>query len=222
MQKNKKINIAIDGYSACGKTTLAKQLAHHFSYILVDTGAMYRAITWYALTQNFSFQALSPEEIQKKLTEINIDFIEETNALTVNGQILTQELRSIEVSNHVSFVSTLPLVREKLLFLQKKMAEKTGVVMEGRDIGTTVMPKAQVKLFVTASLEKRVERRYNEIGQDISKDWVRQNLLERDRQDTERSYSPLVQAQDAVLLDNTNLTLNEQFEMTLALIRCRL
>lgn len=229
-QNLSKINIAIDGFSACGKSTLAHALAAHFSYVFIDTGAMYRAVAFYFiqkypnLKKNTDF---TTTDLEQELSQINISFYRKghENVLRLNGQEMGSALRSIEVANIVSAISSIEAVRKKLLVLQQNLTLQKGVVMDGRDIGTCVIPDAAVKLFLTASIDKRTERRYQELQTQspaISIDEVRKNLLDRDFQDANRLHSPLQQAQDAVVVDNTNLTIQEQFLMLVAFIECRI
>lgn len=218
-----KINIAIDGYSSCGKSTLAKQLAKELEYIYVDSGAMYRAITLYCMNKGIIKDgALRTSDIVKVLDDIRIDFthnpdkgISET---LLNGENVEKEIRTMEVSRNVSPISTVKEVREKLVERQKEMGEDKGVVMDGRDIGTEVFPNAQLKIFMTADVDVRAKRRYEELkakGHDVSMKDVRENLAQRDHSDTTREESPLRKADDAVVLDNTFLNEEEQLAQAL-------
>lgn len=225
----KKINIAIDGYSSCGKSTLAKSLAKALHYIYIDTGAMYRAVALFALNNAiFENERLNVDLLIQKLPEIEIGFrlnsetgVRET---LLNGQNIESEIRDMRVSSKVSFVAEVPEVRKKLVSLQQKMGEHKGVVMDGRDIGTVVFPRAELKIFMTASEEVRTERRYAELksqGKDVSKEDVRANLHERDYIDTHRATDPLRQAEDALVLDNTYLTMEQQFNLALEWVKER-
>ncbi len=220
----KKITIAIDGHSSCGKSTMAKDLAKKVGYIYVDTGAMYRAVTLYAL-RNGLFNAddtIREEELQAKMSEINISFRlnEETGKpdTYLNDELVEQDIRTMEVSNLVSPIAALPFVREALVAQQQKMGEEKGIVMDGRDIGTVVFPNAELKVFVTASAEVRAERRYKELigkGMEADYDEILKNVQERDFIDSHREVSPLRQADDALLLDNSHMTIEEQNEWLL-------
>lgn len=220
----KKITIAIDGHSSCGKSTMAKDLAKKVGYIYVDTGAMYRAVTLYAL-RNGLFNAddtIREEELQAKMSEINISFKlnEETGKpdTYLNDELVEQDIRTMEVSNLVSPIAALPFVREALVAQQQKMGEEKGIVMDGRDIGTVVFPNAELKVFVTASAEVRAERRYKELigkGMEADFDKILKNVQERDFIDSHREVSPLRQADDALLLDNSHMTIEEQNEWLL-------
>lgn len=206
-----KINIAIDGYSSCGKSTLAKALAKEFGYVYVDSGAMYRCVTLYFLQNNIDLS--SDAAIQKALKEIEIDF--EENKVFLNGSDVSEEIRSMQISNAVSRVSAIKAVRHAMVYLQQNIGIKQNLVMDGRDIGTTVFPKAQLKIFMTAHPMIRAQRRYKELlenGKNIPLDEVMANLNMRDYEDTHREESPLVQAEDAVVLDNSFMTPEEQLE----------
>lgn len=215
----KKITIAIDGYSSCGKSTMAKDLAKEIGYVYVDTGAMYRSVTLYAL-RNKLFDAegnVKVDELEKKMSEIHISF--KFNEATgrpdcyLNGELVEKEIRSLEVSGHVSPIAAIPFVREALVAQQKKMGEDKGIVMDGRDIGTTVFPDAELKIFVTASSQVRAQRRYDELqekGMPADFEDILKNVEERDYIDTHRETSPLRQAEDAIVLDNSQLTIPQQ------------
>jgi cytidylate kinase len=217
----KKINIAIDGYSSCGKSTIAKAVAKALNYFYVDSGAMYRAITLFAL-QNNCFKkdnTLDAESLTRVLDHVIVSFKYNTETgeqeIYLNGQNVQKEIRSIQVSNHVSAVSSLKDVRLKLVRLQKRLAETKGVVMDGRDIGTVVMPDAELKLFMMADHFIRAKRRYDELkanGLDVQLEEIEKNIASRDAMDTSREIDPLRQAEDAVVVDNSNLTLEEQFQ----------
>ncbi|WP_142786231.1 (d)CMP kinase [Changchengzhania lutea] len=222
-----KITIAIDGFSSTGKSTVAKQLAKHLGYVYVDTGAMYRAVTFYAmkngLIDNTDFNA---EALVYQLPNIELSF-KFNKALGfaevyLNGVNVEKEIRTLEVSSFVSQVSTISEVRLKLVEQQQKMVKDKGIVMDGRDIGTVVFPKAELKLFMTASAATRAERRYQELterGDTVSYNAVLQNVKERDYMDSTRKDSPLVKADDAIEIDNSNMTLDEQFKKILQLVK---
>ena len=215
----KKITIAIDGHSSCGKSTMAKQLAKDLGYIYVDTGAMYRTVTLYAMEHGLigDDNAIDTEALQAQMSEIGISF--KFNPETgrpdayLNGVRVEDKIRSIEVSNKVSPIAALPFVREKMVDIQREMGKEKGIVMDGRDIGTTVFPDAELKIFVTASAEVRAQRRYDELqqkGMPADYDDILKNVQERDYIDSHREVSPLRQADDAILLDNSNMTIPEQ------------
>ncbi len=215
----KKIIIAIDGHSSCGKSTMAKDLARTLNYIYVDTGAMYRCVTLYAL-RNGLFEAdgsVKTDELEAQMDKINISFRlnNETGRpdACLNGEVVEKEIRSMEVSAHVSPIAAVGFVRAKLVAEQQKMGLEKGIVMDGRDIGTTVFPNAELKLFVTASAEVRAQRRYDELkakGMEADYDDILKNVKERDYIDSHREVSPLRQADDALLLDNSHMTIAEQ------------
>ena len=216
----KKITIAIDGHSSCGKSTMAKQLAADLGYIYVDTGAMYRAVTLYALRNglmNAETKEINTEALQQQIEDVKIGFVlnEQGQKQTVlNGEIVEQEIRQMLVSNCVSPVAALGFVRSHLVALQQKMGEEGGIVMDGRDIGTVVFPNAELKVFVTASAEVRAQRRLAELqgkgDTTTTFEEVLKNVEERDYIDTHREVTPLRQAEDARLLDNSNMTIPEQ------------
>ena len=214
----KKITIAIDGYSSCGKSTMAKDLAREVGYIYIDSGAMYRAVTLYCLeNQLFTEEGIDTIRLEAAMPGIQISFQlnpETGRPMTfLNGANVEDRIRTMEVSNHVSPVAALPFVREALVKLQQEMGKEKGIVMDGRDIGTAVFPDAELKIFVTASTEIRAQRRYDELqakGQEASFDEILANVKERDYIDQNREVSPLRQADDALLLDNSNLTIEEQ------------
>ncbi len=218
-----RITIAIDGYSSCGKSTLAKQLASKLNYTYVDSGAMYRAITLFAIEN----QLATKEHIDKdglidKLDgiDVNLQYDGETEKVTtfLNGRNVEEEIRSMQVSEVVSFVSVIKEVRAKLRSMQQELGKRGGVVMDGRDIGTAVFPHAELKIFMTASPDVRAQRRFDELkakGKDVSFDEVKANLASRDKEDTGRKENPLIQAHDAVVLDNSELTPEEQLELVL-------
>jgi len=218
----KKITIAIDGHSSCGKSTMAKDLAHEVGYVYVDTGAMYRSVTLYAL-RNGMFAAdgtINEEELQRQLGNIQIDqkLVDGKTVTFLNGENVEHDIRTMEVSNHVSPIATLGFVREALVAQQQKMGQEGGIVMDGRDIGTVVFPHAELKVFVTASAEVRAQRRYDELkgkGMEADYDDILKNVQERDYIDSHREVSPLRQADDALLLDNSNMTIGQQKEWLL-------
>jgi cytidylate kinase len=211
----KKITIAIDGYAGCGKSTTARQVAHELGYLYLDTGAMYRAVSLYFLRQGIPFEEETPA-LLAALQEIEIDFVRHADGSAqtrLNGEIVEKEIRSPEVSAVVSPVSVHAAVREAMVAQQRRMGAAKGVVLEGRDIGTVVFPDAELKVFMTSEMEVRAKRRLKEMeakGIDISLAQVIENLKERDRIDTTRKHSPLKQAEDAMVMDTTNMTISEQ------------
>lgn len=216
---NNKITIAIDGYSSCGKSTMAKDLAKEIGYIYVDTGAMYRSVTLYAMRHGMFLTdgTVDAAALEKAMPEINISF--RLNAETgrpdtcLNGEVVEQEIRSLEVSQHVSPVAALGFVRQALVSQQQAMGKEKGIVMDGRDIGTVVFPDAELKIFVTASAEIRAQRRYKELkekGMEADFDEILKNVEERDYIDSHRATSPLRKADDAILLDNSHVSIAEQ------------
>ena len=217
----KKITVAIDGHSSCGKSTMAKELAHRVGYIYVDTGAMYRCVTLYALRHNLFREdgTILTDELHSQMSDIKISFkLNDTTGRPdayLNGECVEREIRSMEVSSHVSPIATLPFVREDMVEQQRQMGQEGGIVMDGRDIGTVVFPNAELKIFVTASAEVRAQRRYDELrqkGMEADYDDILKNVVERDYIDSHREVSPLRQADDALLLDNGHLTIDEQNE----------
>lgn len=220
----KKIVIAIDGHSSCGKSTMAKSLAQRIGYIYVDTGAMYRAVTLFALREGMIAHdgTVDTHALQEKMCDITIEFrLDECGKpLTyLNGACVEDAIRTIEVSSHVSPIAALPFVREELVRQQQAMGRNKGIVMDGRDIGTTVFPEAELKIFVTASSEVRAMRRYEELkAKGIEADFseIKKNVEERDYIDSHRAVSPLRRAEDAVLLDNSHLTIAEQNDWLIA------
>ena len=217
-QTTKKIIIALDGFSSCGKSTFAKAIAARLGYIFIDTGAMYRAVTLCALEQGAIGEGgVDEAKVEALLPEINISF--RFNAergvsdVYVNGELVEDKIRSIEVSNAVSSVSSIGAVREKLVAMQQQMGRERGVVMDGRDIGTVVFPDAELKIFMTADAQVRAERRYAELtakGDDVTLEEILENVISRDKADMERAISPLRQAEDAVVLDNSHMSVEEQ------------
>jgi cytidylate kinase len=215
----KKIIIAIDGFSSCGKSTLAKAMAKALEYIFVDTGAMYRAIALYFLRNSIPFNDIAAQEA---LQEIELRFkynsASQKSDMYLNGENVEQEIRAMQVSQKVSEVATIPAVRAFAVAQQKAMGIDKGIVMDGRDIGTVVFPDAELKLFVTADPSIRLERRYQELLQSnpaTLKQEVAANLQQRDLMDSTRTHSPLKQAEDAMVLDNTNLDKAQQFELAM-------
>jgi len=222
----KKILIAIDGYAACGKSTLAKQLAAHLHYLFLDTGAMYRAVTLYLLENNINW--LDAAALDEALNNISIAFQrnEDGKIITfLNGDDVEEAIRSMQVSNKVSEVAAVSAIRKFLVQQQQEIGKEKGIVMDGRDIGTVVFPHAELKLFVTADMDTRVQRRLLELQSNdipVSEQDIRDNLIKRDKEETTRTDSPLMQAKDAILIDNTNLTPEEQFTFVLKLVEAKL
>ena len=217
----KKIIITLDGYSSCGKSTLAKQMAAHLNYVFIDSGAMYRAITLYFIRHRID--VTNSDAVIEALTHIHLAFVlnEQTGRadMYLNNENVEEEIRGLEVSNNVSQVAALEPVRIFSVAQQQLMGAQKGIVMDGRDIGTAVFPEAELKIFVTASPEVRVERRYQElVAKDpaITKAEIKANLEMRDHIDSTREFSPLKQAHDALVLDNSNLTRDEQLELALS------
>jgi cytidylate kinase len=217
----KKIIITLDGYSSCGKSTLAKQMAAHLNYVFIDSGAMYRAITLYFIRHRID--VTNSDAVIEALAHIHLTFIlnEQTGRadMYLNNENVEEEIRGLEVSNNVSQVAALEPVRIFSVAQQQLMGTQKGIVMDGRDIGTAVFPEAELKIFVTASPEVRVERRYQElVAKDpaITKAEIQANLEMRDHIDSTREFSPLKQAHDAIVLDNSNLTRDEQLELALS------
>ena len=215
----KKITIAIDGHSSCGKSTMAKELARQLGYVYVDTGAMYRTVTLFAMRHNLFLAdgEVDTDALRKCMPEIEVSFRfnEETGRpdAYLNGECVEKVIRSIEVSNHVSKVAAIPFVREAMVDQQRRMGAEKGIVMDGRDIGTTVFPDAELKIFVTASSKVRAQRRYDELkekGMPADFDEILKNVEERDYIDSHREVSPLRQVPDALLLDNSEMTIPEQ------------
>ena len=215
----KKIIIAIDGHSSCGKSTMAKDLASKIGYTYIDTGAMYRAVTYYALQHDLFLPdgSIKLAELEAAMSDIHISFRfnEETRRpdTYLNNVYIEDKIRGMEVSAHVSPIATVGFVREAMVAQQQEMGRAKGIVMDRRDIGTVVFPEAELKVFVTASAEVRAQRRYDELlakGQPASYEEILENVKERDRIDSSREISPLRQADDAILLDNSNLTIPQQ------------
>lgn len=215
----KKITIAIDGFSSCGKSTMAKDLAKKLGYVYVDTGAMYRAVTLYAM-RNGLFNAdgsVKTADLERQMNKINITFklnkTAERPDTYLNNELVENDIRTLEVSNHVSQIAAVPFIREAMVAQQQRMGKDKGVVMDGRDIGTTVFPEAELKVFVTASAEVRAQRRYDELkekGMPADFNDILKNVQERDYIDSHREVSPLRKAPDAIELDNSHMTITEQ------------
>ncbi len=214
----KRIIIAIDGYSSCGKSSFAKAIAARYGYIFIDTGAMYRAVTLYAIRCGYlADEMIDRGAIIGSLSDINItlEASAEGNTVILNGCDVSEDIRSLEVNSFVSIVSSIAEVRHRMVTLQQAMGENRGVVMDGRDIGTVVFPNAELKIFMTASADVRAQRRHDEMlakGQEYTLNEIKANLLERDHIDQTREESPLCMADDAILLDNSNMTIAQQME----------
>ena len=220
----KKIIVAIDGHSSCGKSTMAKSLAAQVGYIYVDTGAMYRAVTLFAMRQGLFDAQGQPDaaRLEALVPEIEVSFhLDPTTNLPLvclNGEVVEEEVRTLEVSSHVSAIAALPFVREALTRQQQRMGEEKGIVMDGRDIGTVVFPQAELKVFVTASAKVRAQRRFLELtakGQTVAFEDILRNVQERDYIDSHREVAPLRQADDALVLDNSEMTREEQMQWLL-------
>lgn len=214
-----KIIIAIDGFSSCGKSTMAKDLAHELGYIYVDTGAMYRCVALYALQHKLFLKdgEINIPELEAAMPNINISF--KLNKETgrpdtyLNNENVENKIRTMEVSSHVSSIAAIPFIREALVAQQQKMGKDKGIVMDGRDIGTVVFPNAELKIFVTASPEVRAQRRYDELmekGMEADYNEILENVKQRDYIDSHRDVSPLRKADDAIELDNSNISIEEQ------------
>lgn len=216
----KKITIAIDGFSSCGKSTMAKDLARELGYIYIDSGAMYRAVTLYSMENGiFDGDVIDTEKLREVIKDIRISFRHNPKTgrpdTYLNGINVEDKIRTMEVSSKVSPISALDFVREAMVAQQQEMGKEKGIVMDGRDIGTTVFPDAELKIFVTATPEIRAQRRYDELkakGQESSFEEILENVKQRDDIDQHRAVSPLRKAEDALLLDNTNLSIDEQKE----------
>ena len=220
----KKIIVAIDGHSSCGKSTMAKSLAAQVGYIYVDTGAMYRAVTLFAMRQGLFDAQGQPDaaRLEALVPKIEVSFhLDPTTNLPLvclNGEVVEEEVRTLEVSSHVSAIAALPFVREALTRQQQRMGEEKGIVMDGRDIGTVVFPQAELKVFVTASAKVRAQRRFLELtakGQAVAFEDILRNVQERDYIDSHREVAPLRQADDALVLDNSEMTREEQMQWLL-------
>jgi len=225
-----KITIAIDGYSSTGKSTIAKQIAKELGYIYVDSGAMYRAVTYYAIQKGFfTDHKFDKVNFIKSLDDINLSFVFNSkkgfSEIYLNDVNIEKEIRTMEVSGKVSIVSEIPQVRRKLVYQQQLMRTQGGIVMDGRDIGTVVFPDAELKLFMTASPEVRAQRRFDELtkrGDKVSFAEVLKNVQDRDYIDSNREDSPLVKADDAIEIDNSKLTLTEQYQKIMHLVNMTL
>ena len=220
-----RIIIAIDGYSSCGKSTMAKQMANQLNYIYVDTGAMYRAVTLYALRNNLiSTNEFNQEALINELSKIKVSFSynSELNCSEtfLNNENVEAQIRGLEVSNHVSKIAKIREVRVKLIEIQRELGEKKGLIMDGRDIGSVVFPEAELKIFMTANYKVRAKRRFDELqakGYKISLAEVTENITSRDNDDTSRNENPLIQAEDAIVIDNSEISREEQLELALQL-----
>jgi cytidylate kinase len=225
-----KITIAIDGYSSTGKSTVARQLADYLNYVYVDTGAMYRAITLFAIKNKIIVDnTIDREALLKALPTIKVAFVydneKNSSKVLLNGEIVDDQIRTLEVSEQVSPIAAIPEVRKKLVAIQHQMGYEGGIVMDGRDIGTVVFPNAQLKIFMDADAQVRAKRRYDELverGDNITYDEVLENILERDHIDTSRADSPLIKANDAIVIDNTQTNLEDQFHIILQLAKDRI
>jgi len=214
--REKRIIVAIDGYSSCGKSTVAKALAKKLNFVYIDSGAMYRAVTLYFIRH--AIDVGNPQQIEEALQNIQIDFINQggKTAVMLNKEDVTTAIRSMQVSGYVSEISSIKAIREAMVGLQQQMGERCSLVMDGRDIGTVVFPHAQVKIFMIADPKVRADRRFKELkatDPNITLEEVFENLAHRDFQDTTRKESPLIHAEDAITLDNTNLTEEEQLNV---------
>jgi CMP/dCMP kinase len=227
---NKKIVVAIDGHSSCGKSTIARAIAVKFGYIFIDSGAMYRTVTLFALRHNLITEgSVKKQELIDLLPEIHIEFNynpeKQKSDTFLNGENVEDEIRQLTVSQNVSPVAAIAEVRAAMVRFQKEMGKNKGIVMDGRDIGTVVFPDAELKLFVTASAEIRAQRRFDELmakGETVSYEEILQNVLERDRIDSTREASPLRKADDALVLDNSHMTREEQLTWVIERVQERL
>lgn len=221
--------IAVDGYSSTGKSTVAKLVAKELGLVYIDTGAMYRAVTYFALKSNlFSGDKVDEDRLKELLPEVTISFVPDResgkNFTHLNGECVESEIRGMEVSNRVSVIAAIGFVREYLVEQQREMGRVGNVIMDGRDIGTVVFPNADVKFFMTASAQVRAERRYQELiakGESVTYEEVEKNVITRDYIDSHRSVSPLVQAADAVVIDNGNITIEQNVELMVKTIKER-
>lgn len=227
---DKRITIAIDGFSSTGKSTIAKQLANQLGYVYVDSGAMYRAMTFFAMKNEYiSSHHFDVTSLIENLNSAHLKFVYNPSLgfaeMYLNDENVEKAIRTLEVSNFVSQVAATSEVRKKLVAIQKEMGKNKGVVMDGRDIGTVVFTDAELKLFMTSSAKTRAQRRYDELiekGQEVSYEDVYTNVVERDRVDTTRADSPLIKADDAIEIDNSDLTKEAQFELILKLVEDKL
>ena len=225
-----KIIIAIDGYSSCGKSTLAKQLAQELNYIYIDTGAMYRAVTLYAIQNNIIIDnLLNKEKLISNLDNINVSFSYNptlnTSETFLNGKNIEKDIRGLAVSNQVSKVARISAVRSKMVDIQRKLGKEKGLVVDGRDIGSVVFPDAALKLFMTAHHTIRAKRRFDELkakDEEVNYEDILENIESRDNDDTSRSSNPLIQVDDAVVIDNSEITQQEQFNIALNLAKSKI
>ena len=224
------ITIAIDGHSSAGKSTMAKALAKELNYVYIDTGAMYRGVTLFAMKERLiKNREVQVVEVENALERLYLSFkfnpSSECSEMHLSGVNIEKEIRTMEVARNVSLIAKIPAVRTKLVAIQRRLAEGSGVVMDGRDIGTVVLPKAELKFFMTADPEVRAWRRLRELqeaGKEVTYDEVLENVLTRDRIDSQRAVAPLKQAEDAVVIDNSNLTMEEQYVFMLNLAKKRM
>ena len=227
---DKKIIIAIDGYSSCGKSTVAKEIAKKLDYIFIDSGAMYRAVTLFCLRNGLVLKGLiNLPELLNRLPGIQIEFINNPstshNDIYLNGENVELEIRQLEVAQNVSQVAAIAEVRQLLVALQQEMGRSKGIVMDGRDIGTVVFPKAELKIFMTADPRIRAQRRYDEMvakNEQVNFDEILANIVERDRYDENRKESPLRKGEDAIVLDNSYMTREQQFQWILEKVKCEM
>ncbi|MBP7732097.1 MAG: (d)CMP kinase [Bacteroidales bacterium] len=225
-----KLIIAIDGYSSAGKSTFAKAIAKELNYIYIDSGAMYRAVTLFCMRKGLiKNNEIDIDGVKNALKNININFVYNSEKgeyeTWLNSENVEQEIRSIEVSKYVSLISQIPEVRKRLMELQRQIGASKGIVMDGRDIATVVFPDADIKIFMTASVDVRAQRRFDELrakGESVDYDEIKKNIIERDLLDENRAISPLRKAEDAIILDNTNMTLEEQMKWVRQIIRRKL
>ena len=232
IKTNKKIIIAIDGYSSSGKSTLAKEIAKILDYKYIDSGAMYRAVTLFALRNNIinnKNQEVNEEKLQESINQIHINFKynseKKRQETYLNDENIEDEIREMDVSNNVSFISKIGFVRKKMVSFQKEMGKEKGIVMDGRDIGTVVFPDAELKIFMSAKAEVRAERRFLELKEmnvDVSYDEILENVKKRDYIDETRDESPLKKAHDSVELDNSNMNRQEQLDWIVGLVKTRI
>lgn len=227
---SQKIIVAIDGHSSCGKSTIARAVAARFGYVFIDSGAMYRAVTLFALRHDLVANGkVKQDELINSLPEIKIEFrynpTQQKSDTYLNGENVEEEIRQLPVSQNVSPISTIAEVREAMVHLQQEMGKNKGIVMDGRDIGTVVFPEAELKLFVTASAEIRAQRRFDELkakGEDVSYAEILENVQERDHIDSTRKASPLRKADDALVLDNSHMTREEQLDWAISKVQEKL
>jgi cytidylate kinase len=226
---NKKLIIAIDGYSSCGKSTFAREIAREMNYIYIDSGAMYRAVTLYCLRKGYVKRGIRMGEILSDIKDIHIGFVYNPDLLEyetfLNSENVEREIRGFEVSSYVSRISQIAGVRSRMVELQRQIGVFKGIVMDGRDIGTIVFPDADLKIFMTASVDIRAKRRFDElIHKNIEVDFeeIRQNIIARDIADENRDISPLRRADDAIVLDNSRMTVAQQMEWVMEIIRNKL